>query len=76
MGAMDPEKSVYNLDISSLPAGSYILRVHSDEEIQYFTEQNKALQKEARQRASKEDLNHRSKQEDILSRIKERLNAN
>lgn len=49
---------------------------YSDEEIIAFNDKNKSMQKEARRRASKDDLEHRSKQEDILSKIKERLNSN
>jgi len=52
-----------------------VQKEYSEEEIINFTEQNKALQKEARQKASKGDLSHRSKQEDILSKIKERLST-
>ena len=47
---------------------------YSDEEIIAFNNKNKLMQKEARQRASKDDLEHRSKQEDILSKIKVRFN--
>lgn len=42
------------------------------EQINLFNEQNKAMQEEVRKRASSNDLEHRSKQEDILSRIRER----
>ena len=47
--------------------------VYSLEQINSFNELNSRMQQEARQNASKDDLEHRSKQEDILQRIKERV---
>ena len=47
--------------------------VYSLEQINSFNELNSRMQQEARQNASKGDLEHRSKQEDILQKIKERV---
>ena len=53
---------------SDLPVQEYSL-----EQLAYFDKQNLEMQKEIRQKASKDDLDHLSGQEAVLKRIMERL---